>query len=363
VDLVERFHQQDTALESRVIFPRETCNVPRLRFADLTALEKLRRFAQDQQVGVIFAGATFSPDDQALLRELWPDLAERSHAYPQRKIKQLALVAPEGHYGAGGLVAQDGRLVTAPLEAIGRGLVFLATRKLASGLYDKVYPNQPSVSFVDGGQVEWRNRHGVHNETETLTYLTYSRGVLGLGANLPGTRFLVVDSLAFRSIGSFTPGQITPEQFAAARAQERLAILLQNVGRLLRGEEGKTAVLFLLNAEPELVQAIATSPAVAEGSELPPLVTTSKDLVQLVDQARRWLEAGGGDWPEPDAGKADPKKKGRKPKSRESVLAAVKAALAEGMQWREICQKFNLRRYISKEELEQIKRRSSDNCL
>jgi hypothetical protein len=253
--------------------------------------------------------------------------------------------------------------VTAPLEAIGRGLVFLATRKVASGLYDKVHPNQPSVSFVDGGQVEWRNRHGVHNEAATITFLTYSRGVLGLGANLPGTRFLVVDSLAFRAIGSFTPGEITPEQFAAARAQERLSILLQNVGRLLRGEEGKTAVLFLLNAEPELVEAIAASPAVVEGSELPPLVTAGKDLVQLVDQAGRWLVAGGGDWPEPDAARANSKKTGRKRKSRESVLAEVEAALAQGMQWREIRQKLKPQRYFSKEELEQIKQRSSDSCL
>jgi hypothetical protein len=361
--LADRFTNKEQGVDSSVIFPRETCNVPRLRFADLAGLERLRRFAVDQQVGVIFAGANFSPDDQALLRELWPDLVVRSHPYPARKIRQLAIVAPEGHYGAGGLVAEDGRLVTAPLESIGPGLVFLATKKVASGLYDRVYPNQPSVSFVDGGQVEWRNRHGVVNEAQTMTYLTYSRGVLGLGANLPGTRFLVVDSLAFRAIGSFTPGEITPEEFEAARAQERMSILIQNVGRLLRGEEGKTAVLFLLNADKELLQAIAASAAVVEGSELPPVVTTGRDLVQLVDQARRWLEAGGGDWPEADPNTKSSKRPGRKRKTPQSLLAEVDPALKAGMTWRDFRQKYKPQRYLSQEKVEELKRRFSDNCL
>ena len=117
--------------------------------------------------GLIFVGATFSPDDRDLLRSLWPDLVERSHPYPQRKIKQLAIITPEGYFGAGGLVGEDNRLITAPLEELGHGLVFLPTRRAADRLYDSVYQSQPSVSFVDGGQVEWRNRHGVHNEEET----------------------------------------------------------------------------------------------------------------------------------------------------------------------------------------------------
>jgi hypothetical protein len=285
-ELVGRIERKEQGWDSKVLFPRETCNVPRLRFADLAGLEKLRRFASDQGIGVILAGATISPDDRALQRTMWPELVERSHAYPPRKIKQLAIIAPEGYFGSGGLIAEDNRLVTAPLEALGRGLVFLATRKVANELYERVYQNQPSVCFVDHGQVEWRNRHGVHNETETRTLLSYSRGVLGLGANLPGTRFLLLDSRAFRAIASFTPGEITPEQYAELQAQERMAIITQNVGRLLRGEQGKTAVLFLFNAEPELIQAIAASPAIVEGSEILPIVQTGKDLVQLVDQAQ-----------------------------------------------------------------------------
>jgi hypothetical protein len=136
-----------------------------------------------------------------------------------------------------------------------------------------------------------------------------------------------------------------------------MSIMTQNVGRLLRGEEDKTAVLILLNADPELIRAIAQSPAVIEGSEMPPVVVTGKDPVQLVDQARRWLEADGGEWPAADPDRKNPKKKGRKPRSRESVLAAVDAAIERGMSWRDFRQKCNPQRHLSPEELEQARQR------
>lgn len=136
-----------------------------------------------------------------------------------------------------------------------------------------------------------------------------------------------------------------------------MSIMYQNIGRLLRGEEGKTAVLFLLNAEPGLIRAIAGSPAVLEGCELPPVVAAGKDLVQLVDQARRWLEADGGEWPAADPGRKNPKRPGRKPKSPESVVAEAEAAIAEGMGWRDFCQKRNPSRHLSPGAMEQLKRK------
>jgi hypothetical protein len=358
-----RIKRREQGWDASVVFPRESCDVPRLRFTDMVGLEMIRRFAADHNIGVIFASATFSPDDRELMCEMWPDLAERSHPYPERRIQQLAIIAPDGHYGPGGLVTKNGRLVTAPLESVGRGLVFLATRTVANWLYAKVCPNQPSVSFVDGGQVEWRNRHAVHNEAETKTLLTYSRGVLGRGANLPSTRFLLLDCLAFRAIASFTPGKITPKEFEEARAQERMALITQNVGRLLRGEEGKTAVLFLLNAEPELVQAIASSPAVVDGCELSPVVVTGNEMTQLVDQARRWLEAGGGDWPGPDHAMMNTKKKGRKPTPTSALLVRVDQAIKEGMSWREFSQKCKPQRHFNADQLKEIKQRFSDKRL
>lgn len=51
--------------------------VHRLIFADLSSLEKLRRFAQQNKVGIVFSGATTSKTDRQVLREVFPDVVER----------------------------------------------------------------------------------------------------------------------------------------------------------------------------------------------------------------------------------------------------------------------------------------------
>lgn len=98
-----------------ITFPWETCGVARLRLTDMMPLEQLRRQAVGERVGVLLVGATLVADDKEILRDVWPGLAECTHPYPDRKIKQVALVTPEGHHGIGSLVEGAGgrqRLVT-----------------------------------------------------------------------------------------------------------------------------------------------------------------------------------------------------------------------------------------------------------
>src|SRR5262249_42846299 len=135
-------------------------------------------------------------------------------------------------------------------------------------------------------------RKTLHHPGEVKTLVTYSRGVLGLGANVLGVRHLLVNADAFRAIASFTPGEVSPEKFQRLQTEERLCVIRQNGGRALRGEEGKTAVLIVLNADQPFLEALRTSRGIVEGSELPPVGVAGKDLVALVDQAGRWLAAG-----------------------------------------------------------------------
>jgi hypothetical protein len=109
---------------------------------------------------------------------------------------------------------------------------------------------------------------------------------------MPGLRSLVVDANAFPRISSFTPAEVTIESFARMRAEERAALILQNVGRGLRGETGKTLARLVLNADPGMREPLAAAPAIVRGSEEPPVTISGADLGVLLDQARRWLEAG-----------------------------------------------------------------------
>lgn len=354
--LALRYEQGDTKWADDIVFPRTTCEVPRLRFADLMVLEQIRRFARKAGVGVVLTGATLAPDDRDILREVWPGLDERQHPYPDRKIRQVAIVAPDGYRGGDSLIGPDGKLATAPLEAHGLGLVFSATRKLAESLHEAVNLAQPSAWLAVENFEQFTLRKTLHKEGELRTFVTYSRGVLGLGANVLGVRHLLADALAFRSIAGFNPGEITPEQFATLRDRERVALILQNLGRALRGEEGKTVVLFLLNADEGLLDEVRRSPAIVEGAELPPVVARGKDLAMLVDQAGRWLAAGGGDWPEADASKAGPRA-GRPKRDKAAVLAAAEEAIGAGMKWRDFVHKHRPERILDKEELARLKDR------
>ena len=137
--------------------------------------------------------------------------------------------------------------------------------------------------------------------------------------------------------------------------EERVSLLLQNVGRGLRGEEGKLLTIFLLNADGAFLRAVASSPAVVQGSERAPIFAGTH-LPQVVDQARRWHEAGGGDWPSPDPGLAPPPT-GRKRRTRDELLEEADAAIKVGTPWPEFRRKHRPERVLSGEEVGRLKAR------
>jgi hypothetical protein len=351
----------DLDFRASVVWPHRTCEVRRLQFDDLYALEVLRRFSIRQGVGVLLVGAAQTRAEMDVLSELWPDLACRDHPYPQRKIRQAAVILVDVRYGVGMLPDDDGRLLTHPLEAFGKGLIFCPTRRGAERLFKTVQLGHPSARLAVENEEQMVLRRTLHRDEPTGCYITYSRGVMGLGANVEGVRFVVVDATAFRAAGGFNPAEITPEAFRAARGEERVALLMQNLGRALRGEEGKTVVLFVLRPDQELEKALRKSRALLEGCALPPVFGRGKELAMLVDQARRWLEAGGGDWPPPDPGVTGGKRTGRKPRTRESILQAAEDAIGQGMSWRQFARAEHPKRQLSPAELADLKARFEGN--
>jgi DNA polymerase family B len=348
-------------LIKEITTPHQTCEVRRLRFTDVVVLAQIRRYRERSHRGLIFAGATLTGSEFKVLQAVWPQLVTRQHPYPPRKIKQAAVVFVRGPKGRDSLVTTDNRLVTGPLEANGIGLIFLPTKRNAIGLFDAVKLNHPSARIVlENDEFGYLDGKTVHKKEDMRCLITYTRGVLGLGANIEDVRFLVIDARTFRALSSFNPGEITPAAFDSERAEERLAVILQNVGRALRGEAGKTVVLFVLNSDPILQKVIEKSPALSDGAELPSVFGHGEDLVSLVDQANRWLTAGGGDWPA-DSEVKNPKRKGRPRRTRESIFQAAELALTSGTKWREFVRSTHPDRILDQEELESLKARFDAN--
>jgi hypothetical protein len=322
-------------------------------FADLACFEMTRRFAERHGVGVAYLGAGMPAGDIELLRHVHPNLQFRQHPYPPRKIRQAAVVFVEGYHGAFSLVGPGQRLLTAPLEDLGFGLIFNRTRRVAVLLHAHIGEHNPTIGLAIEQDYQVVIRQNLHTPAPLRGLNTYTRGTLGCGANVEGVRWLVIDTLAYRRI--VIPAELTPHAFGQARAEEREFVIMQNIGRALRGEQGKTAVVFLLNAEPALRDAVMHSAALIEGSERPSVFASGKDLAALIDQARRWLEAGGGAWPEADPRCANPKKKGRPRLSKEEIMRAAEEAMSAGMTWREFTRHYHPERVLNPGELEVLK--------
>ena len=363
-ELAEGWRRDKKHWADGIVFPRETCEVPRLRFADLLPLEQIRRFAEANGIGVAMADATLSDADTSLLREVFPDLVVREHPYPDRRVDQVAIVAVEGKHGAATFRGADNKLVTAPLERHTRpdgtpvlGIVFLPTKKQAELLAKIVMRNQETARLAIESYTEGKLRAAMEHDVPIRTYITYSRGVLGRGANLLGIGHLLIDAHAFRAVSGFAAATITPEEFARLRAEERLSLLLQNIGRCFRGEEGKRVVIFILNADVPLIDLLSTCPAVIQGSSRPPIVVQASNLVDAVERADRWLPAGG-PWPDPLPSTPNQKRKrgpGRSKTTFADLQARAEKAVEEGISWREFSRMNNLARVLKPEEIVWIK--------
>jgi hypothetical protein len=311
--------------------------------------------------GVAFLGATMIADDKEVLNEVFPGIKEITYPYPSRRIKQLAIAIPKGRQGLGSLVDSERRLITRQLEDLGVALVFCGTKREAQGLYGLVRVKHKTCYLAKENDKEVVLNEHITSLQKFKTAITYTRSVLGKGVNLNDLRFLVIDTHAYRPISSFTPGVLTPEEFELARTRERAALMMQNVGRVLRGEAGKTACIVLLNADDELVHELMNSPAIREGCDLPAeWAHIADDLEQAADQAYRWLDAGGGSWPAPDPSKAKAKKTGGRPKgsskkSVESVFEEARQAASKGVTAGDFFKTKHPDRHLSKEQLIELR--------
>jgi hypothetical protein len=351
-NLKRKIKREDEDWSEGVRFPHGVCEVPSLLFTDREPLESLRRYAEKYQTGLLWVGATSLADDEEILSSVFPLMWPTTvHPYPDRKIKQVAIVSMDGHRSLDELVGPDGKLVTFDLESFGQVITFCPTKEQANKLFESVRDTHETC-FLSYEDHEHLDADRPMESIEHRSCIAYSRGVVGRGVNKENVRVIVVDADAYRPISSFTPGKLSIEDFEQARATERVGLIVQNIGRGLRGEEGKIVAVIVRNSDPMLMAALNECESIREGSELPPLFVSSTNIHQAIDQARRWFEADGGDWPSPDL-RFSPKNNGRPRKDISAIIDRGKAARAAGMSLRDFFRKEHLER-LSPDERERV---------
>ncbi|MBV8266646.1 MAG: hypothetical protein JO252_10000 [Planctomycetaceae bacterium] len=357
--------QDPRAWRDHFVWPRNPCQVPFIVGVDLYGLEKIRRYAERHGRGVVFADGTPTESVLKPVREVFPDLETIDFPDQARKIEQVALVALEGYHSLEALVTPDRTLVFDPLHEVGKGLVFTALEERARRLF-KMLRNRPggaALRLATDGDLEgdWASSITPGNAG---TILASSHGYLGRGANLLDLRYLVVDANLYHYAAGFNTATITAEEFARLRAEDRLVTLRQNLGRALRGEPGKRVVVFVLDADADLVAYLRSLPALVAGSERPPLVVWRPALAHAVAEAKIWLTTPGGDWPAIPPPEAPRKGRGRPPfdpdqkaATKAKIRAAARQESQAGKTWREFARRHHPDRaeLFQAKELEELK--------
>ena len=391
-DIIEPAHIKSLIAAKRLnsdefVWPFEPCEVETLRAVDLVALDRLRRFMESNSVDIQGFTATATEELKDVLSEVFGnEFKVVEYEPPDRKIERLAIVSLKNYMTVRSLAqnAETRKLITESLEIDDDKpsvAIFSATKRQAvnlfravEGFHDGVHLvlNQTAISTEFSAT---RIANSFRDSRRQKTLIHYARGPLATGANLIGLRTLVVDCMAFRRLSSFSPDEIDRDSFMRYQAKERAAIVTQNVGRLLRGEAGKVAALILLNAEPELVEALASDEFIRGSVKSTPIVTPRYEgLESLVRDCKLWLDKKGLDpWECSESTyksrkaalthvsnlkRAESRQESREAKrnaKRERLRLEATEAAENDIGWKSFSVRTNIKRYFEPDELVKIR--------
>jgi len=136
------------------------------------------------------------------------------------------------------------------LSAAGkRPLVFMPTKEDASKLFRCT--KERGWNFYIEGEHHMHSGQAVAETQATdgsMALLSYSRSSLGTGANLPQYDVVVVDGTVRRPHYVFNPALKTEDAYLEAQESDRVRVMVQNVGRILRGSGVK--YVFVVGISP-----------------------------------------------------------------------------------------------------------------
>lgn len=255
-------------------FPYFTCGVRTLLLYDRAPLHFIVRHASR----LIMMSATITEEQVEFLRSCADGHTLERHAIPAptySPLQRVIIIAHEGRLywdeslgkKAAALLGIDedpGLSNRTVIERLGNALskinrkpvIFLPTKKAAGAVFGKI--RERGWSYFCEGVYESRSDLPVTESAQTdgsRALLSYARSSLGTGKNLSDFRVVVVDGSVDRPHFLFNPSSATESDYLRAQEQDRLRIVTQNVGRIMRGEG--TKVVFVTGISRPQVEALA----------------------------------------------------------------------------------------------------------
>jgi hypothetical protein len=229
-------------IKKEVVYSYTPCNVPHVSLKDVAPLVWLRDHAKK----IRFLTATIGPTNKEFVKTIIPALEIKELKTSEQKIGELLIVGVKEKlkytWDNGKSIMFEG------LQDFGRVLVFEPKKSKAESLFKKLPSSFPCSCFITDS--EYQPSKFVDETKKTL--ITYSRGPLGRAINLPKFYFCFASSLIFKPAIAYDLDVFTTEQLEIRKQEERWFLVLQNFGRILRGEGRK--VLVLSHCEPNTLE-------------------------------------------------------------------------------------------------------------
>ena len=225
----------------KIKWPYQPCLVPRISCKDMAPLEWLRRHAKKTR----WLCAKIGPTNKDFLKYCLGEVTNVKIETSAQKIDELLIIGFQKRIS----FVKKHIPFFQDFEKFGKILIFCPKKSDAKNLYKKLPKYYPSGCYrEDSVFVEEKFAEG-----KWKALITHSRGPLGRAVNLPQFFTCIISANIFRPAYSFDLEQYTEEEIFFKMQEDRITHIIQNAGRILRGNQGRKVIIVHSCTEADLV--------------------------------------------------------------------------------------------------------------
>ena len=225
----------DPKKEHDVVYPSTPCGVKTLSFRDMSVFAYLSRYAAK----VRMLSARVSQNKKEFIKGVFSDVKMEKLTESRNKIDELLVISCDEKMKVIES-KKDCKLWFDEIEDIAKTLIFFPKKKVAKDFFKSIVKHK-NIGFYEDGYVGTYNERLLEGKWRALS--TYSRGALGRGINLGEYRVNIVDAEIYKPTICYNLSEYTTEEIEKLIEDDRIDIVYQNSGRILRGNEGRKLIV------------------------------------------------------------------------------------------------------------------------